>query len=98
MRSVPPAGGAMRLTVRPARSSPVAYTVSFNGPLITLAVGTLAPRSGITGAPVAKVAATAATATRTPSHMTRFAVDDLIILFSGSDRVRDGGRRACRRA
>ena len=35
MRSMPPTGGATRVTVRPARSSPIAWTVSLSGPLIT---------------------------------------------------------------
>src|SRR4029079_17902061 len=95
MRNVPPAGGAMRLTVRPARSSPVAYTVSLSGPLTTFAVGTLVPRSGITGAAVANVTAMSAIPRRAADHTAR--LPTRVILFSESGPARDGERGACRR-
>ena len=50
MRSAPgPTGGVTSVIVRPARSSPVAWTVRFNGSLLTRAVGTAEPRSGRRG-------------------------------------------------
>ena len=41
-----PTGGVTSVTVRPARSSPRAWTVRSSGALLTRAVGTADPRSG----------------------------------------------------
>src|SRR4051794_9073809 len=46
MRSMPPTGGATSVIVRPARRSPVAWTDRRSGPLASLMVGTVTPRSG----------------------------------------------------
>ncbi len=37
---MPPTGGATRVIVRPARKSPIAWTVSRSGPFTSFAVGT----------------------------------------------------------
>ena len=72
MRRLPPAGGAIRLMVRPARSSPLAKTVSFSGPRTTLAVGTDERFSGSTVPAMVKVAATATTAMSAAIQIRRF--------------------------
>ena len=53
---MPPADGDTSDAVRPARNSPVAYTVSFSGPRATRVVGVAESRSGSVGTALASVA------------------------------------------
>ena len=71
MRSWPPTGGVVSVTVRPARSSPLACTVTLSGPFVTSAVGTVLPRSGSRGTANTIAAPSASTVTPMPDATQR---------------------------
>ena len=71
MRSMPPTDGATSVMVRPARSSPVAWTVSFSAPFMTRAVGVVLPRSGSRGTAIAMAVPSAITRSATTVQITR---------------------------
>ena len=85
MRSIPPTGGVTSVMVRPARSSPFACTVTFSGPFVTNAVGTVFPRSGRRGTAKTIAAPTASTADGDggPNESTPRHSDLLIISVDG---------------
>ena len=68
IRSIPPTGGVINVTVRPARSSPLAWTFNSSDPLTTRVVGIPSDRSGRVGIPTAIAAPAAITTATSASH------------------------------